>query len=513
MFSLQFLLALNEMGDLLTVSNQFVILPVLVPLVGAMVALLLRRRRSLQAGWTLATMLVALAISVMVLLEVSRNGRPLVFDSGGWPAPFGITIVGDMLSATFVVMVQLVMVAGILYAIGSKDTAVGYPTFFPLFLLLATGLTGAIFTGDLFNMFVFAELLVISGTVLTAISDDRFGTEAAYKYFYISLLASFFMLLSIGCLYASYGTLNMADLADRIAVRDLQPLLLPAIGFLMATFMIKSAVFPMHFWQPDFHAASPTAVSAMLSSVVVKLGVYGFLRMTTLLFIEQAPIIRLILLILGITGIIFGGLSAIGTNNVKRMLAYSTVAQVGFILVGIGWGTTLSITAAIVFSVNHSLIKAALLMLAGYIASRAPVKSAAFGVVTGIGRFLPLSGLLFFFGILALAGIPPTNGFISKLLLFGSGIEGAEFVSLLIIGLASILTLIYTIRAFQRIWWQKPAEDVQIKASGDHLLAPSLLVGLILLLGLWSEPLIKTAEQTSLWLADPMAYIQAVLGG
>jgi len=475
MFSLQFLLALNEMGDLLTVSNQFVILPVLVPLVGAMVALLLRRRRSLQAGWTLATMLVALAISVMVLLEVSRNGRPLVFDSGGWPAPFGITIVGDMLSATFVVMVQLVMVAGILYAIGSKDTAVGYPTFFPLFLLLATGLTGAIFTGDLFNMFVFAELLVISGTVLTAISDDRFGTEAAYKYFYISLLASFFMLLSIGCLYASYGTLNMANLADRIAVRDLQPLLLPAIGFLMATFMIKSAVFPMHFWQPDFHAASPTAVSAMLSSVVVKLGVYGFLRMTTLLFIEQAPIIRLILLILGITGIIFGG--------------------------------------SIVFSVNHSLIKAALLMLAGYVASRAPVKSAAFGVVTGIGRFLPLSGLLFFFGILALAGIPPTNGFISKLLLFGSGIEGAEFVSLLIIGLASILTLIYTIRAFQRIWWQKPAEDVQIKASGDHLLAPSLLVGLILLLGLWSDPLIKTAEQTSLWLADPMAYIQAVLGG
>ncbi len=495
------------------IKTHLVLLPIFIPLTGAMVALLLRKKRQLQAGWTLGTMLTAFVSTVWLLVVVWSSGRPVVFQAGGWPAPFGISLVGDLLGALFVVMTQLVMVTGIVYALGSKDTVVKYPTFFPLFLTLATGLTGAMLTGDLFNMYVFAELLVISGTMLTAMSDDKYGAEAAYKYFYISLLASFFMLLAIGSLYVSYGTLNMADLAARIDTHGARLLLLPGIAFLLVTFMVKSAVFPFHFWQPDFHTAAPTAVSAMLSSVVVKLGVYGFLRMTTLLFVAQAPLIRGVLVVLGVVGVVFGGLSAIGTHNVKRMLAYSTLAQVGFILVGIGWGTPLAIAAAIVFAFNHSLIKAAMLMLAGYIASRASIKSAAFEVVTGVGKPLPAAGVLFFVGSLALAGIPPTNGFVSKMLLFDSGIEAARFWALFLIGVASILTMVYTIRAFGRIWWQQPAEGIQTKPAGDRLLAPSILIGLVLVFGLWAEPLVQVAHDTSLWLGNPAAYIQAVLGG
>ncbi len=495
------------------IMNILVVLPILIPLTGAAVAILLRRKRAWQAGWTLATMSTSMVCSFLLLAAVWQSGEPLVFQAGGWPAPYGISLVADMLSAVFVVMTQLVMVTGIIYALGSKDKVVTYPTFYPLFLTLATGLTGAMLTGDLFNMYVFAELLVISGTILTAVSDDRFGTEAAYKYFYISLLASFFMLLAIGSLYAAYGTLNMASLAANITAKEVSPLLWPAIGFLMATFMIKSAVFPFHFWQPDFHTAAPTAVSAMLSSVVVKLGIYGFLRMTTLLFVEQAPAIRGILVILGVMGVIFGGLSALGTHNVKRMLAYSTLAQVGFILIGVGWGTALSITAAIIFAFNHSIIKAAMLMLAGYVASRASIKSAAFEIVTGVGKPLPAAGFLFFLGGLALAGIPPTNGFVSKMLFFESGIRAAEYGTLLLVGLASIFTLMYTVRAFQRIWWQKPAEGITTKAVGDHLLAPAILVTLMMVLGIWAGPLVAVAERTSAWLGDPALYIQAVLGG
>ena len=495
------------------IKTHLVLLPILIPLTGAMAALLLRKKRHLQAGWTVGTMLTAFLSTVWMLVVVWSSGRPTVFQAGGWPAPFGISLVGDLLGALFVVMTQLVMVTGIVYALGSKDTVVKYPTFFPLFLTLATGLTGAMLTGDLFNMYVFAELLVISGTMLTAMSDDKYGAEAAYKYFYISLLASFFMLLAIGSLYVSYGTLNMADLAERIDTHGARLLLLPGIAFLLVTFMVKSAVFPFHFWQPDFHTAAPTAVSAMLSSVVVKLGVYGFLRMTTLLFVAQAPLIRGVLVVLGVVGVVFGGLSAIGTHNVKRMLAYSTLAQVGFILVGIGWGTPLAIAAAIVFAFNHSLIKAAMLMLAGYIASRASIKSAAFEVVTGVGKPLPTAGVLFFVGSLALTGIPPTNGFVSKMLLFNSGIEAARFLALFLIGVASILTMVYTIRAFGRIWWQQPAEGIQTKPAGDRLLAPSILIGLVLVFGLWAEPLVQLARDTSLWLGNPAAYIQAVLGG
>lgn len=491
--------------------NHLVLLPVLIPLTGAAVAMLLYRSRPLQAYWTVGTMITSLASSVWLLLAVWQGGEMLVFQSGGWIAPFGISLVGDLLSAVMVLMSQLVIVMGMIYATGCKDSCVTYPTFYPHFLTLAVGLTGAMLTGDLFNLFVFTELLVISGSVLTAISDDRYGTEAAFKYFYISLLAAGFLLLANGAMYVSYGTLNMADLAARIGADPSQPLLPVAAGLLMATFMIKSAAFPFHFWQPDFHTAAPTPVHAVLSSVVVKLGVYGFLRMTSLLFLEQAPLIQNILIATGLIGIFYGGLGATGTYDVKRMLAYSTMGQIGFILVGIGWGSPLSIAAAIIFAFNHSLIKAAMLMLAGTVASRAPVKTAAFEVVTGLGKYMPLGGILFFVGSLALAGIPPTNGFVSKMLLFRSGVLAEETAVLGIMAVGSVITLVYTMRAFQRIWWQPAAEGTKAKPAGDRLLAPTLLILLVLALGIWAEPLVQLANDTSAWLENPAAYIEGVL--
>jgi multicomponent Na+:H+ antiporter subunit D len=494
-------------------NEYLVLLPILLPIGGSAVALLLRKQQTLQAGWSLAAMLGGLAASVWLLAWVWSSGQPVVFQSGGWLAPFGISIVGDLLSATMAVMSQVVLSLGIVYALGSRDQVVRYPAFYPIFLTLAAGLTGAMLAGDLFNLFVFTELLVFSGTILTAASDDRLGAEAAFKYFYMSLLASAFLLLAIGSLYVSYGTLSMAGLAQAIATDPGAPLLPAAIALLIATFMIKSAVIPFHFWQPDFHTASPTAVSAMLSSVVVKLGVYGFFRMTTLLFVEQAAPVRGLLLVLGLAGIVYGGLSAVGTHNAKRMLAYSTLAQVGFILVAIGWGSRLALAAALIFAVNHSLIKAALLMLAGAVASRAPVKTAAFDVVTGVGKAMPLAGLLFFVGGLALIGIPPTNGFVSKMMVFRSGIEASEFAVLAALGLASILTLVYVVRTFQRIWWQPSPGGAKAKPAGDRLLAPVLLIALVLFLGLWPEPLVRLAEATATWLGEPEAYIQAVLGG
>ena len=493
--------------------THLVLLPIIIPLFGAVIGLFMLRKPRWQGIWALAVMGTAVFSSSWLLWTVWRTGTPVVFYAGGWEAPFGIALVGDLLGAMMAVMSQVVLLLGIIYALGAKDKNVRYPGFYPLFLMLTTGLTGAFLTGDLFNLFVFAELLVISGTVLTAVSDDKFGVEAAYKYFYISLLAAAFLLLACGTLYVSYGTLNMADLAARITLDPTAPLLTTGIALLMATFMIKSAVFPFHFWQPDFHTAAPTAVSAMLSSVVVKLGVYGFLRMTTLLFVAQAELIQTLLILLGLAGIFFGGFSAIGTHNVKRMLAYSTLAQIGFILVGIGWGTPLALAAALIFTINHSLIKAAMLMLAGFIASRASIKSAAFAIVTGLGKQLPAAGILFFIGALALAGIPPTNGFISKLLLFNSGVDAGQLLVLSLMALGSLATLIYTMRGFQRIWWEPQLDTaVTVKPVGDRLIAPAVLVLLVLGLGLWAEPLMQLADMTTLWLRQPEQYVTAVLG-
>jgi multicomponent Na+:H+ antiporter subunit D len=274
----------------------------------------------------MGAMTAGFACTAWLLFMVWRGGQPMVMQVGGWSAPRGITLVADLLSVTFVLMSQFVLVMGVLYAIGSKDSCVKYPTYYPLFLFLATGLTGAFLTGDIFTLFVFVELLAISSTVLTAISDDRFGTEAAYKYFYMSQIAAILLLLSVGALYVSCGTLNMAQLAVAIAADPQKSLLPLAVAFLMASFMIKSATLPFHFWQPAFHTAAPTPISAMLSSVVVKLGVYGFIRMTTLLFVDYIAPMQHTLIVLGVGGICLGGISAIGTHNVKRMLAYSTLA-------------------------------------------------------------------------------------------------------------------------------------------------------------------------------------------
>ncbi len=249
--------------------DHLVILPVMLPFAGGISALLLKRYPWVQSLWALGFMTGTLVGAVSLFVFVWRSGQPLVLQIGAWPAPFGITLIADLLAAFFVLMSNLVLTMGVLYAVGSKDSCIRYPTFYPIFLLLATGLNGAFLTGDIFNLFVFVEVLALSSTVLTSISDDRFGTEAAYKYLYMSQIAAFFLLLAIGALYMSCGTLNMAQLASGIAQSPREALIPLAVAFLMAAFMIKSATFPFHFWQPDFHTAAPTPVSAMLSSVVV----------------------------------------------------------------------------------------------------------------------------------------------------------------------------------------------------------------------------------------------------
>jgi multicomponent Na+:H+ antiporter subunit D len=490
-------------------NTHIALLPFLIPLTGAAMALLVRGHRAAQAGWTLGALLTALAASGYLLYSVWVNGQPVVFQMGAWVAPFGISIVGDLLSATMAVMCQLVIAACVLYAMGSRDTVVTYPTFYPLVLTLTAGLTGGMLTGDLFNLFVFAELLVISGAVLTAISDDRSGVEAAFKYFYISVLAGLFLLIACGSLYVSYGTLNMADLAQRISADPGQPLTGVALVFLIAFFMVKSAVVPFHFWQPDFHTAAPTAISALLSSVVVKLGVYGFIRLTTLLFVGHEGL-RVLLVILGVVGVFFGGLGATGTHNAKRMLAYSTLGQIGFMLVAIGWGTPLALAAAIVFAFNHALLKAAMLMLAGYLASRAPVKTAAFSVVAGLGQYAPVAGILFLLGGMGLAGIPPLNGFVSKLMVFRSGVEVSDYAVLALLGAGSLISLVYVGRAFTRLWWEPMPAGSRARPDGDRLYAPALLITLSLALGVWGEPLVSLATTTATWLADPSNYLKVI---
>ena len=397
-------------------NNSLVLGTLVTTLVGAIFALVFARSNRLQRSIGVLAGLVAWVFCIALLVQV-HDSDVQTYALGNWSPPYGIVLVADTLGGLFAFMVTIIMVGGLLYTYHSHDKCMTYPAFVPLFLLMEVGLVGAMLTGDLFTVFVFMELMELASVSLTAISDDQYGLEAALKYISISSMGTLFLLLGIAAMYGTFGTLNMAEIAQTLLTGE-RPLLAPASALmLLCAFLLKSAVFPFHFWQPDFHTTAPTAISAMLSSIVVKVGVYGILRLVTLLFIEEAPLLERWLSRLGIIGIIFGSLGALRNYNAKRMLAYSTFAQIGFILVGIGWGNPLALIGAIVYAFNHAFIKSSLLMLMGVVASYTKIKTANFADISGVGSKLPPFLGWLVLGGLSLAGMPPLNGFISELTL------------------------------------------------------------------------------------------------
>jgi multicomponent Na+:H+ antiporter subunit D len=496
----------------MTPNNALVLVPVFIPLGAVALCVLFARNRTVQHAIAMMAGVLAWLASLIVLVQNVTDG-PQIYRLGDWPVPFGIVFAADMMGAIFDVMASTVVMAGILYALGCQDKSVSRPMFMPLFLCMAAGLNGAIYTGDIFTLFVMVELMVVSSVVLVAISDHLLGVEAAIKYLLISAMGTLFLLVGIGAIYATFGTLTIADISRLLATEG-RPLLAQAAAvMLMCAFLLKSAIFPFHFWQPDFHTTAPTPVHAVLSSVVVKVGIVGLIRLTSLLFTLEAPLIRGLLLVLGLIGIFFGSLAALRTYDAKRMLAYSTFGQIGFILLGIGWGTPLALVGAIVYAFNHAFIKSALLMITGYVSSRMPNKSAKLTDIGGAGKKLALASTLYLAGGLALAGVPPLNGFISKVALVRGGITAESWLALgMAIG-AGLVTLLYMMRTWQHIFQRPPEPTFKLKPGGDSLAAPIFLIVLCVGLGVFASPLVQVATLAVAQLGDPQIYIRAVLGG
>jgi len=485
---------------------------------GAALCLLLSQHNRTQRVVALIAGVIACLCSIGVLLANVQGDENTVqiYAVGGYAVPFGVVLVGDMMASLFAVMGTSVVAFGLLYCLDCRDHSLTYPVFMPAFLSAGAGLSGSFYTGDIFTFFVFLELMVMSSVVMVAVSDNRLGLEAAIKYIFISGIGSVLLLLGIAAIYATFGTLTLAHIAQELASGERPLLALPAAVMFMSAFLIKSAVVPFHFWQPDFHTTAPTPVSGLLSSVVVKVGIYGIIRTNTLLFTQEAPFIQNILIVLGVIGIFFGGLSALRTWNVKRMLAYSTLGQVGFILVAIGWGTPIALLAAIIYIVNHAYIKAGMLMLTGALASRIPGHSADLNRLEGAGRGLTLFSILFLIGGLALAGVPPFNGFISKLALIRGGVDTESWLIVGFVIAGGVLTLIYMTRTWQWIFQRPPRldtneNDEDHQLGPDSLLAPALLLVLCVALGIFAAPLIEVAETTVTQLRQPAVYTCAVL--
>ena len=323
-------------------------------------------------------------------------------------------------------------------------------------------------------------------------------------------------------MYTTFGTLTIAHISEAFSSGERPLLAIPATVMFSVAFLIKSAVVPFHFWQPDFHTTAPTPVSGLLSSVIVKVGIYGIIRNMTAFLVQEASIVQNILIVLGLIGIFFGGLAALRTWNAKRMLAYSTLGQVGFILVAMGWGSDVAMVAAIVYIFNHAFIKSGLLMLTGVIASHNPKHSADLKDLAGSGRGLKLISILYLVGGLALAGVPPLNGFMSKVALVRGGADTSSWAALGLVVAGGLLTIIYITRTWQWIFQKPPLEDHAAEShatdarepqahAADSPLAPALLIGACVLLGIFAAPLVDLSEDTTAQLSNPAIYACAVL--
>jgi multicomponent Na+:H+ antiporter subunit D len=433
---------------------------------------------------------------------------------GGWAAPYGIILVADHLGAFLVFTSALVAASSALHTAATSPAASNHRLYHPLFLILLTALSGVFLTGDLFNLYVFMELVILSSVALVAMAERPLSAEVTFKYAIISALGSVLLLLSVAFVYAAVGTLNMADIAQRARQEAMPPFWNVTAALMLCAFLLKGALFPFHFWQPDAHSAAPAPVSAMLSGVLVKVGIYGIIRMVTLLF--PGTMVIALLAPLGAVSALFGALAALVNGELKRILAYSTISNMGLILLALGWGGTQGVVAAIIHMFNHAVIKGGLFLSGGYVAER--LHEHEVRRLGGLAALSPSTTLAFGAGAVALAGLPPLSGFVSKLAIFQSGIVAGGPVLLGAAVLASILGIAYSIRPFVLVFWGDMPEEARARWGGQEgfskgALAPLLLAVLYVILGIWPAPLVEVAASVARELADPTVYIAAVLEG
>jgi multicomponent Na+:H+ antiporter subunit D len=409
-------------------------------------------------------------LSVVGLVAVVRNG-PVTHELGGWPPPVGIEYVLDPLAGYLACIIGLI---GTLIVVYPTRTAFdltpgrGVPLY-PLVLLLLTGLMGVTLSGDLFHLFVFLEIYAISTYALVALGGDR-AIFASFRYLLLGTLGSGLYLLGVGFLYFSTGSLNMADVAALLPAIADDPAVLGSMGLIVLGLALKMALFPLHVWLPDAHSYSPPGVAALLAAVQVKAGAYALVR---ILFDVYGPAytgeglpVSLALTWFGAAGIVVGSVLAIQQSDIKRLLAYSTVAQLGYIGLGIGLATPLALVGALLHVLNHAVMKSGLFLVAGGILQRTGIKEIA--RFAGLGRRMPLTMAGFAIAALSMVGIPPTAGFFSKFYLVVATVEIGNWVLATVIVGSSALTAIYFLRLFEQIFVRAPEETVVERCGEPH---------------------------------------------
>jgi len=437
-------------------------LQVVVPLLSAPLCALLYRPRF---AWTLALMVsaTAFAMSVTLLDQVLASG-PISYALGGWAAPWGIEYRIDTVNAFVLVIVSAISTVVLPFARDSVEQEVAedrVSLFYTAWMLCLTGLLGIAITGDAFNVFVFLEISSLSSYVLISLGRDQRGLIAAFRYLVMGTIGATFIVIGVGLLYVMTGTLNMTDLAAQLAVLEDTRTVKVAFGFLTIGIGIKMAVFPLHAWLPNAYAYAPSAVSAFIAGTATKVAVYVWLRFFFTIFGVDFTVdtmaMDVLLMPLALAAIVVASLIAVFQEDAKRLLAYSSIAQIGYMALGISFFSATGLTAAIVHLFNHALIKSALFMALGCIVFR--TGSATIASLAGIGRRMPWTMAAFVFGSLSLIGVPLTVGFISKWYLLLAALERGWWPLAVIVVVTSLLAAVYCGRVIEAAYFRDPEPD------------------------------------------------------
>jgi len=417
---------------------------VAIPLGSAfIVSLLGKKLRGFADSFSNLASFSLFSLSLFSLLLIRKFGT-IVYKVGGWIPPIGICMVLDSLTSFMLVTINLVAFLVTIYSMGYMERYTAKWKFYTLFLLMLAGMNGVIVTGDMFNLFVFLEIAAISSYALVAFGVEQEELEASFKYMVMGSLASSFILLGIALLYSYTSSLNMADISHLLAQKgDSKIVFFVSVLFIMG-FGLKAALVPFHAWLPDAHPSAPAPISAMLSGVLIKaLGVYALARIFFNV-LGMSSISSSILMVLGTISMVLGGLLALGQEDIKRLFAYSSISQIGYVVFGIGMGTTLGILAGLFHLFNHATFKSLLFLNSGSIEYATGTRDLR--KMGGLSSRMPVTGYSSLVASMSISGIPPLSGFWSKLLIILAAIEAKHFIFASIAVLISILTLAYYLK-------------------------------------------------------------------
>jgi multicomponent Na+:H+ antiporter subunit D len=485
-------------------EQHFPVLLIAIPLIAAPLLVLISQRRvvallSIIVAW------VVFAISVSLLGRVLVEGV-IEYELGGWPSPYGIVYRIDSFNAFVMLFVSALGAIVLTYSPPSIEVEIPkskHYLFYVSYLLCVTGLLGMCVTGDLFNVFVFLEISSLSSYALISLGKSRRAPLAAFQYLILGTIGATFFLLGIGLLYQITGTLNMSEIAERLAASETPRAELVAFAFMTVGLCIKMAVFPLHTWLPNAYTYAPSVVTAFIAATSTKVSVYAFARMVYTIYkpefaFETLPLDRA-LAILCLIGIFVASAAAIYQTNVKRLLAYSSVAQIGYMLLGIGLATEAGVAAGIVHMFNHALIKGGLFMVVGCFALR--IGSVRIADLQGAAKTMPLTCFAWALGGLGLIGVPMTAGFVSKWMLLTATMEKGNWAIAILMLISSLLAVIYVWKVVEAIYFAEPSEKAKAAKEAPLVMLVPMYVVIIgtIVFGCWT---VYSAELAQLAASD-----------